>query len=519
MQETSLDTEYLSGTSNVAALGPRFTGVISAICSALVINIILKSSTRLSSIYHRIMMGMSVGDIFGSLAMSLTTIPLPKNSFWVNQYDYKGSRFGNYGTCVAQAFFANLGTTVMLFYNMSLSIYYACILAFSMSEEKVKKNVEPFLHIIPSGIAVAMATQFFITDMYNPAQGCSWCSVSTLPYNCDESDTSPRCERGSRKVFEILQTEYTILFGIQIVTIFVCLSLACWKVSAFYMNVKRGLRTIETILEGNVENEYSKRMDTFRSMRATLIQSVSYFMALFITLTPALLSLWLPDSEKEIFYNFHMVVYPLQGFFNFLIFTGAKVYHHRRVDSTISFCKALCQILCSTSYENDAEAVVLSGILQSNFVNYREDTKEEEDVVSDGSRMPREFSRDNNSDKQHEREDSAWNDVSFQSKSTNLASYRSDVVSEISSKSRVGAEPDSNNLSSSSNSKSIASIGSKGFVKASNIQSLSSGESFESHPSRELTSWKDLSFSSRTTDRTTLKGKAEDSKHNQNNRS
>jgi hypothetical protein len=63
--------------TDYAALVPRFTGSLSAVSSALIIYVILRSEARLSSIYHRIMFGMSLADICGSIAMALTSLPMP----------------------------------------------------------------------------------------------------------------------------------------------------------------------------------------------------------------------------------------------------------------------------------------------------------------------------------------------------------------------------------------------------------------------------------------------------------
>ena len=40
---------------------------------------ILRSPTKIFSIYHRLMFGMIVADVMSSIAMGLTSIPLPKD--------------------------------------------------------------------------------------------------------------------------------------------------------------------------------------------------------------------------------------------------------------------------------------------------------------------------------------------------------------------------------------------------------------------------------------------------------
>jgi hypothetical protein len=68
--------------TSYGAIVPRMTGFLSAISSMLIMYVIVRSSRGLSTIYHRIMFGMSVFDIFTSVAMGLTTLPMPKDDIW-----------------------------------------------------------------------------------------------------------------------------------------------------------------------------------------------------------------------------------------------------------------------------------------------------------------------------------------------------------------------------------------------------------------------------------------------------
>ena len=64
-------------TSIEGILITSISASISAMCSALIIYFILKSSMGISSVYHRIVGIMSLGDVLASLAMALTTLPMP----------------------------------------------------------------------------------------------------------------------------------------------------------------------------------------------------------------------------------------------------------------------------------------------------------------------------------------------------------------------------------------------------------------------------------------------------------
>ena len=113
-------------TSSYGVLMPRFTCFTSVICSILIIYLILRSPTRLSSSYHRIMFGMSISDVLSSTTMGLTTLPMPRDDPVVNSYGFNGTRLGNFGTCTAQGFIWVLGSYAVFGYNF----FYLCITFF-----------------------------------------------------------------------------------------------------------------------------------------------------------------------------------------------------------------------------------------------------------------------------------------------------------------------------------------------------------------------------------------------------
>ena len=104
-----------------SSVSPRFSGGLSAISSAFVIYLIVRSEIKLSTIYHRIVFGMCCVDIIGSLACSLASLPMPTefpDDDWYDTWD--GTRLGNTRTCEAQGFFSTFGLVTMFAYNSML---------------------------------------------------------------------------------------------------------------------------------------------------------------------------------------------------------------------------------------------------------------------------------------------------------------------------------------------------------------------------------------------------------------
>ncbi len=129
---------------------------ISAISSLMIIIIIFRSQLKLSSMYNRIIFGMSSLDIIGSVAMAFHTIPMPREQV----YSFQGS--GTVVSCEVQAFLVLVGSMGCLCYNSGLSLFHICLIQFRTSERVMRKRIEPFIHVfsflIPLSIAVSLVS-------------------------------------------------------------------------------------------------------------------------------------------------------------------------------------------------------------------------------------------------------------------------------------------------------------------------------------------------------------------------
>jgi len=155
---------------NVAS---RVSAGISLASCIVVIYIIFRSLDRLGSIYHRIILVMTVGDIlyaiavlFGSAAMPRPGISESVDFMFAN--DLGNYRFGNVGTCNAQGVIVAIAFTLTNTYSASLSWFYFCAIVKSMSDDTIQKRVEPFLHSVPLCIAIATGVISYTVKATNP---------------------------------------------------------------------------------------------------------------------------------------------------------------------------------------------------------------------------------------------------------------------------------------------------------------------------------------------------------------
>mmetsp|Transcript_26409 Transcript_26409/g.39120 ORF Transcript_26409/g.39120 Transcript_26409/m.39120 type:complete len:333 (+) Transcript_26409:69-1067(+) len=320
------DFSLYSTIADFAALAPRISGTISAISSSTIIFLIFRSQPRLSTIYHRIMFGMSFADIMASTAMSLTTLPMPRNDdpVW-NRKDYGSyngetfwsdqTKIGNEQTCTVQGFFFSTGISIMFAYNGMLCFYYACAIAFRMHEKDIRKKVEPFLHGVPLVLGLCPAIPAFMYHFYTPITNDAWCTMRVK-----HVDTAPV----SMFIFRYLPAS----IGGLVVLIVISLCLVIWRVR------KNGKLLKEMVDHNDIQVE-ERVTAAHQNTKLIIFQSLAYIGALLVTLAFPLVRIMMgvdgywnfTDKEAAVYVlmgKFMVVLVPLQGFFNLIIFLWHK---------------------------------------------------------------------------------------------------------------------------------------------------------------------------------------------------
>lgn len=154
------------------ALAPKFTGIVSLVSSTFIIQHVLRDRRRRRLTYHRLLLGMSVSDFFGSLCCFLSTWPIPRGEACLAA--------GTTATCTAQGFFNQTAALTTPTYNISLAIYYLLVIVKGWKENRVFK-IEKYLHALP--ILAGFGTGFagLGLRLYN---GAGWiCWIAPAPNN------------------------------------------------------------------------------------------------------------------------------------------------------------------------------------------------------------------------------------------------------------------------------------------------------------------------------------------------
>ena len=340
MMEEETTSIFPYQTTPFAVIVPRFSGSLSAIASSLIIVAILKSDTKMKTVYHRIMFFMSCADISGSIAMALTTIPMPQHMsqeimdidrYLIFYEEWAGMKLGNTQTCEAQGFFYTFGVSSMYVYNAMMCIYYVCAIVFGMKEARIIKFVEPFLHLFAFTLGFGPAVFGLANNLYNPGGWDPWCTL--IPIGCNyNNEQESTCIRGMKAAEAGLAKSIIFLLGLLAFVILTSLLMIIVKVIKVDRTLRLHYTSLHTRIHGDflAQHPFAARVHQHQSnTKVILIQSLCYIFAFVLTLIfPAIqASSWFNAETVNNDSTFHSPTYvhflelvftPLQGFFNFV---------------------------------------------------------------------------------------------------------------------------------------------------------------------------------------------------------
>ncbi len=355
------------------------SSAISALSSMLIIYIILISSTKLSSIYHRILFAMSICDVMYSTSSCLATLPMPApgKDKWTDILNIPGPRMGNVHTCTAQGFLFQLGCSSYYHYYTCLLVYYLFAVGIKMSEENVKKYLEPFFHALSIFISLYSSVPPLLHGDYNASFKFPVCISSPKPWFCgNEDNTSIECVRG-KGAESLANVGKMYVAAFLFLCYFVLLSIICIQVFMidYHKHLKsrrimkfiaqQGIRR-RPLLEPN--HSYSSTFSPQQQQESSLLLRVQetvdstfiedqfqetktiIFQAMLYAISTAMIfASWISLNQNlypsDMFYKSTLFALSYsQGFSNLLIFLFHKVYNLKIGNPEISTKQAILDI-------------------------------------------------------------------------------------------------------------------------------------------------------------------------------
>ncbi len=175
----------------------------SIIGSSLILLMISKSKKKFADPYRRLIFGISFYDLLGSLTIFLKifkTTPEQPNS-WIS--------LGNQASCNALGWIHFFGLNGALLYNVSLNVYYLCVVRYNMTARHYSKKVEPLLHFVPIVWSIVVPSIILGMKHFNPTFAGE-CLIAPYPVNCLRVE-GVECVRGEqtnilRLLFRVVPT-------------------------------------------------------------------------------------------------------------------------------------------------------------------------------------------------------------------------------------------------------------------------------------------------------------------------
>jgi hypothetical protein len=245
-------------------------------------------------------------------------------------------------------------------YNLMLCVYYFCTIYLNMRGSNIKKRVEPFLHVLPVMIGLSLALAPLPFNLYNPSMAAyAWCGPVPYPYECYLYPEEVDCIRGNPKMMEVTHDLVAVLSAVVMSLIILILLLVIKKI----MQTDRMLRQLSDRLQGRtlVVSRLQQALNFQRNSKAAIIQAMAYIITVLLCILPgfllssgAVVTVGGSRQEQKVaeaVRKMMLLLLPLQGFFNCIIFVSHKVYNYRRVHENTSICQVLQLLLFTSAHE------------------------------------------------------------------------------------------------------------------------------------------------------------------------
>jgi len=287
---------------------------------------------------------------------------------WVHWWEsISPQMIGNWKTCEGQGFLVTFGMFTAFAYNGSLCVYYAFSLCGKIRETTIHKYVEPALHLFPLLVGILVSIPPLFQQMYNPIKNDTWCTVKALgcssriqegggkngtsqdmhyyssfqDYEMKElwcavdknNSVSCRndladCYRGT-KLYEMMIPKVVLgVASLNYALIAMSFIMIIYKTIKTETQLREWAEVHKLIYRRKVDNERQLLGDAQKNTKVIICQVFAYTLAYAIWGTVAVFKSQTYDTSR-ILMQFYLVLSPIQGVLNFIIFISHKIYNYR----------------------------------------------------------------------------------------------------------------------------------------------------------------------------------------------
>ena len=308
----------------VLALLPFFPALLSIWGSCNICYMVLKD--RKHTPYRRILLGMSICDIFSSLVYPWQSFLVPaatSQRVWA---------IGNGVTCNMMGFLQQCAFS-NIWYNGMLSVYFLLTVKFGVRPGVLAKRYEPFMHAISLGYPILTASIGVGMGVYDEIELGAGCWVTNYPKGCGCSGmkTGPCCQS---------DTIAWIFAGIPTMAIFFMILVNNVLVVCYVWHT---IQTSQAGMDRSVRESMQRSSQQRPNHQSERIKAVAtqgfLYVAAFLTCSVSTWCLRIMESlsfdaedEYQLFplLLIQNLLLPLQGFFNCFIYVRPSFLRSRR---------------------------------------------------------------------------------------------------------------------------------------------------------------------------------------------
>ncbi|CAB9511736.1 expressed unknown protein [Seminavis robusta] len=306
----------------------RCSSVLSICGSSYIVCSLLgprRESELKKRMFSRLLLGLSISDVMSSIGLFFGAWPIPADSL------HSDSLYGNTGnqtTCNLQGGWLQIFYFVSIFYTASITLNFLFYVKYQWPEEKLRRYLEPPLHLVSWGVPIILSIICLVFDMYNPT--AFFCYVVTYPLGCDHFEGTD-CIRGSN-----IWLWRSIA---QIIPFAICFSIIAFSTIAVYRTVRRHELAV---LASSTVHSQSWTARWAKESRLAFVKSAQYIGSFLAVWVPILIVALFEDLGFRIPFPIWLLdalIIPIVGFLNAFVYSG--MFDTR-------YC---CGALCRTSKE------------------------------------------------------------------------------------------------------------------------------------------------------------------------
>mmetsp|Transcript_32335 Transcript_32335/g.49444 ORF Transcript_32335/g.49444 Transcript_32335/m.49444 type:complete len:480 (+) Transcript_32335:29-1468(+) len=327
VHEDQSNDDHSDGNTHLSQLVQIPSALLSLLCSLLIIVHAIRSKEI--KIYHRLVIGLSFWDCISSSVVVLARI--------LGVLGKTGSRTV---ACTSIGFTAISSAGCGVMYNGSLSMFCLLVVVFGKKDDTIVRYYEPFFHAIPLLCVFSITVAGLAFDSYNYSEGTNGCWLVA-----QENDS----------VAELLSSLILLEYLLATAFVIVC------NVSV-YIKVTRTIGWNSRFFSDHMKQKYKQTND--KKTRHVAVQSLLFCAGMLVSYFVGFVNQLIGEGHKGKWWYtallfIALILYPLQGFFDALVYFRPRYIGWRKACREESYWFALKMTVLTTISPNQANLLHL----------------------------------------------------------------------------------------------------------------------------------------------------------------